>query len=1002
MGAKVLKLIFTVFAIFWMVVVFSEYWRYNPNYGKALQLFQYYDLLILLLAIGAGITWYIKKPRKKALRPLNGLSIFGGLLLIDIIAVNRFCAKVDGFNFTIAGIFSQVGHIIGVALCLFLVYLLVRVIGKLFTSIFPPRIASVDLPMIQVALGTMIFTFLLFVFGMVGLLNPFVLVPICLLILAIYWRFSFQITKDTLIAPINIPKNINAVGVFSFLFLAVFLILNFVQILRPFPIGADSLRLYVNLPTLIMDYGGLVSGHKPYNWSLFMSTGLTIFGRTDVVLGLSFMGGLFSLFALWRLSRKWLNINLSALVLLLFYSIPMVSFLSYMDMKIDMGLLFITLSILLLFFNLTVPPKKLNDQPALNGVGLLKANTFFKQRIPQVLKQNRLLVLMGLLAGFAFGIKLTILLFFLALHSAIWYNRGGTIAFFSSLFLSLGFIFLLQLDGRADLRQFHQNVPVLQWGLIILGLGLMGYMFIKKKDKLAELVTYSLVIGSFFVLPFLPWLGKNIIETKKVTQFSLLNGKKSSPIIDLKKIDRGPSKKEIIIPGVYSMPEAPKKTENNRKQGKRKGVSEDLHRFMGYEAITFRYLSTPYDVFINSNITKFFTDVGFVLLILLPFLFLFPSGNNFGWQSILTKFAYMGLSLLILVISIPSAFLNKNNLTKTSDGLSLLESMESDGLLSQISAWSNRTFLELFAPLNDWVLSISSAKDAITYPLLMVLFLLFLGMIFQRIQNHSLSTKSTVLLMTQYFFLWWILGSGAPWYGMLIFCLPFIFFMKSVSRENDEEGNPTQKFNLLKRPRKGVFLSIAFLWVFLSFTQRSANYNPANKQLAQQLYFPSMLNYQMGNLNENKIMDYHFPNVRQLVKPINKDKKSLVYMVGSPYTFFIDKNDSRVFSDTYLEFFDQLIKNYKSKDQIIAKLKEEGFKYIIFDLNMFSYDVTPGKTLTRKFINFMNTLYGNPGVELMATDRKIKLYEGGQEVFAVFQDKGDITRSGTIAIFKIK
>jgi len=103
-----------------------------------------------------------------------------------------------------------------------------------------------------------------------------------------------------------------------------------------------------------------------------------------------------------------------------------------------------------------------------------------------------------------------------------------------------------------------------------------------------------------------------------------------------------------------------------------------------------------------------------------------------------------------------------------------------------------------------------------------------------------------------------------------------------------------------------------------------------------------------------------------------------------------------------MDFYSLLIKQYKTKDQIIKKLKDEGFKYIIFDLNMFSYDKTPDKSLTRKFIQFMNSLYGNPGVELMATNRKIKLYDSGQEVFDVFQDKGDITVSGTFGIFRIK
>ena len=76
---KALKIFFTIFSLIWMIITFSEYWRYNPNYAKALELFQYYDVLLIVIAIGALITWYFKKPRKKEINHLNGLSIFGGM-----------------------------------------------------------------------------------------------------------------------------------------------------------------------------------------------------------------------------------------------------------------------------------------------------------------------------------------------------------------------------------------------------------------------------------------------------------------------------------------------------------------------------------------------------------------------------------------------------------------------------------------------------------------------------------------------------------------------------------------------------------------------------------------------------------------------------------------------------------------------------------------------------------------------------------------------------------
>ena len=423
--------------------------------------------------------------------------------------------------------------------------------------------------------------------------------------------------------------------------------------MRPFPIGSDSLNLYVNIPVLLAENHNLVAGNQPYNWALFMSIGKIVFGKLEVVLGLSFLGGLLSLAALYRLSRKWLGVNLSALVLLLFYSTPMINFFSYMDMKVDMGLLFITLSILLIFYNWVNPYKVEKDVNIVKGLGLSKANAFFTKHIPAVLKQNRLFILIGFLTGFAFGIKLTVLFFFLALNCAIWYVKGGKLTFITSLFLCLGFVFLLQLDKQSGLRQFHKYVTEIQWSLLAIGLSLLIYSFSKKKKTLRKLITYSLLMAGFFALSMLPWIGKNFIETNKLSVTALLNGKKESPIFNVKGIPKKSKNNEVVIPGIYQMPDNSNAADKKRKKRLNESISEDLHRFMGYEILPTRYLSLPYDVFIKSNISKHFTDIGFLFLLLFPILFLFPSRQSMDWKTIASKFTFILLSILLMVVALP-------------------------------------------------------------------------------------------------------------------------------------------------------------------------------------------------------------------------------------------------------------------------------------------------------------------------------------------------------------
>lgn len=1035
MQNRALKLIYIVFSAVWMIIIFTEYWRYNPNYSKSIELFQYYDLLIIFLGLGSGLTWFIRKPRNKPIKYVNGLSIFCFLLFLDVLAINRFTVKESGLNFTLNGVLSHWGHIIGLSISLLLIYLLIRVIGSIITSLFSPKIAASDLPLIQIALGIMAFTGMLFMLGTIGALTPFIIIPICLIILGLYWRHTFYFFKSTLLTPITIPKNLNALGVFSFLFLGIYLIMNFAQILRPFPIGADSLRVYVNLPNLIAEYGALVIGHQFYNWSLFMSSGLVIFGRIDVVLGISFLGGVFSLLALYQLSKKYLDINYSALGLLAFYSLPMVNFLSYMDMKVDMGLLFYTLTTLLLYYNWLKP--SLDEGQAIKGIGLNKAQSFLKDKTPNILKENRLLVLIGLLSGFAFGIKLTVLFFVMSLFCTIWFVKGSKLTFLASFCLCFAAVLILKLDDQPALRQFHDNVGRLKWSLLLLSIILIAYAFIKQKKKLIQLLSYSLIIGFSFALPTLPWLTKNFSETHSLSVHSLLNGKNTEPTFDAGKLD--PNEEYVIIPGIYQMPALPEKTKENlkleedkssektrkdigaetkaerrakrkaKKKNKKKpnerhnsGISEDLHRFMGYEAVPIRYLSIPYDVFIKTNVPGFFIDVGFLLLLFFPTLFLFPNYSTSDWKSRLSKLAFMGLSFILLLISIPSAYLNQKKLTTPEEGLTFINSNPSSGIIGQLSDIINTNSLHFYTPIYDRYLSNFKDSDSFTYPLLIALFAFIVLIVAIRIKNHSRDIQSLVIFLLMYFFLWWMFGAGASWYGIMLFCVPFIFLLKNISDTGQQSKTINNKFNFLFPLKKTIFLSCAMIWVMMSFTHRAANFNPFNKATATRLYYPPITKYSMGEINEKKLMDYNFPNVRNFVRPINKDKKSLVYMIGSPYMYFIDRNDTRILNDLYLDFFNLLVQKHKTKAKIISTLKDKGIRYLVFDLSMASYDVTPGKTLTRKFTNLLNTLYANPGVELLSTDRKIKLHSNGKEVFEVFQDKGTIVSPGTIAIFKIK
>lgn len=454
---KLTNLISGVFILVWGFVILVQYWHNNPKYEKAFQLFQYADLLIFLLILGGGISFLLHKFPDKLDKRINGIAAFVGLCLIDGIGFYFYYATDKSVGGSTASFAAHFAWFLGLGLSLFLIYLVIRVLGIIFTSVFPLKLPKDDLPVIQAAVGSMLLCLLLFGLGLVGLLQVYILVPIILLLLVFHWKLTFEVLKKTFWQPLIKAKELNVIGVFSFLFLGVFVVFNYIQLMRTFPAGTDSLNLYVNLPNLIAQAGGLVDGHQPYNWSLIMSLGMAIFGRIEVTLGLSFLGAILALTAFFRLCRKRMSVNYAALCLLLFFSSPMINFLTYMDMKIDMALIFVVLSVLLVFYNWVVrlsneiseinPKAKKKKLKKIVSIPtyLQTAHFYVKEKLPPLFLENRLLILMGLLTGFAFGIKLTILFFFFSLMVAIWFAKGGNIALYAAFFLSLAATFLLKL-----------------------------------------------------------------------------------------------------------------------------------------------------------------------------------------------------------------------------------------------------------------------------------------------------------------------------------------------------------------------------------------------------------------------------------------------------------------------------------------------------------------------------------------------------------------------------
>ena len=96
-------------------------------------------------------------------------------------------------------------------------------------------------------------------------------------------------------------------------------------------------------------------------------------------------------------------------------------------------------------------------------------------------------------------------------------------------------------------------------------------------------------------------------------------------------------------------------------------VREELQRYIGYEELPFQYLSLPYDVTINANEQGNYLDIGYLMMLFLPLIFLWGMNSKF-WQ----KGLVIVCSLLLLAFSTSTAFIFGKAGEKLSVNLSLI------------------------------------------------------------------------------------------------------------------------------------------------------------------------------------------------------------------------------------------------------------------------------------------------------------------------------------------
>lgn len=519
-----------IFSIFWILYIFLDYWgNHLAAYSNSFSFFPLPVLAVTIVIVSSLLSFALWKWKKRDLLSpfLNG----GGIILFSIFwMILSITVHFSSLGYSKFGIDAYAKNISWTLVVIGGIYSLVVtpafVLGSFFLKKLKVQIKESEHSIINIAIGLVLLVFVLFILGVCKLLILPVILPVLLLILGVFWRNTFDFWRKSLLAPIVKKEKISPLGVFSFSLLLFFISINTLQVIRPYPYGFDSLSLYSNIASLIQDYHGLVSGFQPYNWSLLMSLGYTLFGKVEFSLGISAMGGLLSIWALLKVSQRWLDINHALLTSLLFYSLPTIGFQTYKDIKIDLGLLFIMLAIFIVFINWV-------DKVVIQEAGIPSLKKMVKEYEKPVfatkerksfLQNYNLIILLGLLSGFAMGIKLTALFIIIAIIGGIWYVKLEQIGVVTVFFSSMTLILLGQLDNMSGLRVYHLGVDIVQWFLLGVSISLIGMLFFRKKESLLGSIKISFIYILFFLLTFMQWPIKNIIESGSYSVGAILNG----------------------------------------------------------------------------------------------------------------------------------------------------------------------------------------------------------------------------------------------------------------------------------------------------------------------------------------------------------------------------------------------------------------------------------------------------------------------------------------------
>ncbi len=500
------------------------------------------------------------------------------------------------------------------------------VAGSLILRLTRTTFAEPLQSLLSLGLGSFAWLSVLWLLAVLGLFRTGVLAPL-------FFAFpllAFPVTRAQIkrfLVPFSSGRSVlSHLSIILGWLLISYLALNFLNVVRPFPIGWDDLGSYLNRPRLLASYGSFIPSMSFIQWEYLSAMAYTLFGL-DSAIGATFamqtnwLAGALSVFTLFVFGRMFLGARAGFLAAIFFYFLPMTGHFSFADMKIDNASFFLSAASLVAIFVWAFGMPAIEKEP------------------PRGRTSVALLFFTGIIAGLAFSVKPTAVLtifFLLSVLAGSLFGGFGFAALSAASFAVLGKFAPFNLPSIVEKIGVSLNVSgeTLQTlGLILFVLAALALFIHALRSRLHALrpfLSSLLVLGGGMLIAVLPWMVHNLTSHHALPslQTALLsyNDTDIQPYVTYVQEEDLPEERRdsdapvhFLPPELALDPEHPQCTISSRR--------EELDRYWGYRTGWSHYLTLPWRAVMNIDHVGYYVTL-MPALLLLPLLLLLP----FFWK----------------------------------------------------------------------------------------------------------------------------------------------------------------------------------------------------------------------------------------------------------------------------------------------------------------------------------------------------------------------------------